>query len=150
MRKGSVRERTKRSAVAGSAGSGGSNDGLRRCLEFTGGGKAGWCPKGNSYPCTGIEALHDVQVVLAAHTLALAVLASEVEGKVSERDVDPAIGELNERLSQARAQAEEAVEEGFEAWDAAQGEAQRTFDELQKSLSSLADRLTRKLEADST
>ena len=96
---------------------------------------------------TGIEALQETQIALAANTLMVATLAEQVSQKVSTSDVDPAIQELNARLGQARQQVNQAVNEGFEAWDSTQRDVQQAFDKLQDGIASAAEQLAKKLDS---
>jgi uncharacterized membrane protein HdeD (DUF308 family) len=97
----------------------------------------------------GIEALQRVQVALAAHTVMLIALDNEVRKKVSTEEVDPAIRDLNTRLGEAREVLTEVAEEGFEAWDAAQRQAEQAFESLQESVNTAAERLAVHLGVDS-
>ena len=74
------------------------------------------------------ETLQEVQVGQAALAIGLRALASEVSGKVTAGDVDPAITEMNEQMKEARVKMEKAAAEGKEAWGQAQKEAQTVFD----------------------
>ena len=96
---------------------------------------------------TGIEALQETQIALAANTLMVAALAEQVSQKVSTSDVDPSIQELNTRLGQARQQVNQAVNEGFEAWDTTQRDAQQAFDKLQNGIASAVEQLAKKLDS---
>jgi uncharacterized membrane protein HdeD (DUF308 family) len=93
----------------------------------------------------GMVALAEAQVFLVAQTAALIALDKEVRQKVSATSVDPAIRELNIQLGDARVAMKAAAEASGEAWDAAQKEANRSFDALRKKATTAAEHLQRDL-----
>jgi uncharacterized membrane protein HdeD (DUF308 family) len=93
----------------------------------------------------GISALQEVQVVLVAQTAMLISLGNEVRNKVSADSVDPAIGELNSLLGDAREAMQQAEAAGSEAWDAAQKEANVSFQKLRGRAQEAAGKLQKDL-----
>ena len=93
----------------------------------------------------GIGALQETQVALGAHTAMILALDNELRKKVSSEEVDPSIRDLNTRLGEAREKMKQVKEASYEAWEAGQKEAERTFDSLQKSVAEAAERLQREL-----
>ena len=93
----------------------------------------------------GAKALQQAQAALADHTAMLLALDNELRKKVSTGDVDPAIKDLNTKLGEARVEAERAAQASAEAWSEAQTEANKRFEELQKSASDVIGRLQKDL-----
>jgi len=93
----------------------------------------------------GLGALQEAQVALVAHTAMLLALDKELRKKVSGSDVDPAIRELNTQLGAAREEMQRTAEASAEAWNAAQDEANKTFDALRKSAAEVSAQLQKEL-----
>jgi len=87
------------------------------------------------------EAVRNNQADLTACTIGLLSLADQVEGKVSADDVDPAIAELNQQLSQARTELEQASDAASESWATLQTGVTESFETLRKSVQEASDRL---------
>lgn len=93
----------------------------------------------------GLAGLQETQLALAALATTQLALALELESKVSSSKVDPAIQELNEELQRARADAETVAAATAEVWDAAQQEANRSFDSLQQVAGDLIGKVQKQL-----
>lgn len=96
----------------------------------------------------GLSSLQNTQIVLVAHTAMLLALDNELRKKVAAEEVDPAIRKLNAELGEARAQMERAAAATAEAWDAAQTEANRSFEALHESAAEVVERLQKELGID--
>ena len=93
----------------------------------------------------GLEAQQETQLAVVANTAMILAFDNELRKKVSSGEVDPAIKNLNTLLGEARVEADRAAKATEEAWDEAQGEANRRFDELQKTTRDVITQLQKDL-----
>jgi uncharacterized membrane protein HdeD (DUF308 family) len=91
------------------------------------------------------RALQETRASLAEHTGMLLALDNELRKKVSSSEIDPAIQELNRRLSEAREQMQAAASATRDSWSTAQHEANAAFEALQNSAAEIAHRLKKEL-----
>ena len=71
--------------------------------------------------------------LVEAH-IAILQLQAEVDDKVSEADVDPAVVKLNEDLGKAREELERSKAAAAEAWTKLQGGVNDAFESLRESV----------------
>jgi len=89
------------------------------------------------------ETVQANQVDLAAGWIAILALQAQVDEKVSSSDVDPTLGELNQRLAAARKQLEESSAATSESWATLQGGVRDAFATLRTSVNQAAERITK-------
>ena len=89
------------------------------------------------------ETVHANQVDLAAGWIAILALQAQVDEKVSSSDVDPTLGELNQKLAAARTQLEESSAAASESWVTLQGGVRDAFETLRASVNQSAERIKR-------
>jgi len=89
------------------------------------------------------ETVQANQVDLAAGWIAILALQAQVDEKVSSSDVDPTLGELNQRLAAARKQLEESSAATSESWVTLQGGVRDAFATLRTSVNQAAERITK-------
>jgi len=74
------------------------------------------------------------QADLAEAHIAILQLQAEVDDKVSEADVDPAVASLNEDLGRAREELERSKAAASESWATLQGGVNDAFESLRTSV----------------
>ena len=84
--------------------------------------------------------------IAALHILLMAVQV-QVDDKISQDSVDPAINALNEQLSVARAEYERMSAATEDSWSALQAGATDAVDTLRTSVQEAADRIQSEIEA---
>ncbi len=89
------------------------------------------------------ESVQASQVDLAAGWIAILALQAQVDKKVSSSDVDPTLGELNQKLAAARKHLEKSSAAGSESWAMLQGGVRDAFETLRTSVNQSAERLKR-------
>lgn len=89
------------------------------------------------------ESVQASQVDLAASWIAILVLQSQVDEKVSSSDLDPAFGELNQQLAAARKQLEKSSAAASESWATLQGGVRESFETLRSSVNQAAEQATK-------
>ena len=89
------------------------------------------------------ETVQANQVDLAAGWIAILALQAQVDEKVSSSDVDPTLGELNQRLAAARKRFEESSAAASESWATLQGGVRDAFETLRTSVHEASDRITK-------
>jgi hypothetical protein len=75
----------------------------------------------------------------------LIALDNEIRRKVAASSVDPAIAEFNTQLGDARIAIKAVADASAEAWDVAQKEANKSFEDLRKKAADAAQDLQREL-----
>jgi hypothetical protein len=81
------------------------------------------------------------QVDIAAAWIAILALQVQVDEKISESDVDPTIGKLNEELSAARTKLQESSAAASEIWATLQDGVRQSFETLRTSVNDATDRI---------
>ena len=89
------------------------------------------------------ESVQASQVDLAAGWIAILVLQAQVDEKISSSDVDPAMGELNDKLAAARKQLEESSAAASESWATLQSGVRDSFANLRMSVNQAAERIAK-------
>ncbi len=89
------------------------------------------------------ETVQANQVDLAAGWIAIFALQAQVDEKVSTSDVDPTLGELNQRLTAARQRLEESSAAASDSWATLQAGVRDAFDTLRVSVNEAAQTIRR-------
>lgn len=87
------------------------------------------------------ETVQANQVDLIEGRIALLALQAQINEKVSAADVDPTIVQLNEELTTARDQLEEATAAASESWATLQQGVRDAFETLRTSVRQAAERV---------
>jgi len=87
------------------------------------------------------ETVQANQVDLIEGRIALLALQAQIDEKVSAADVDPTIVQLNEELTTARDQLEEATAAASESWATLQQGVRDAFETLRTSVRQAAERI---------
>ena len=87
------------------------------------------------------ETVQANQVDLIEGRIVLLALQAQIDEKVSAADVDPTIVQLNEELTTARDQLEEATAAASESWATLQHGVRDAFETLRTSVRQAADRI---------
>lgn len=87
------------------------------------------------------ETVQANQVDLIEGRIALLALQAQIDEKVSAADVDPTILQLNEELTTARDQLEEATAAASESWATLQQGVHDAFETLRTSVRQAAERI---------
>jgi len=87
------------------------------------------------------ETVQANQVDLIEGRIALLALQAQINEKVSAADVDPTIVQLNEELTTARDQLEEATAAASESWATLQQGVHDAFETLRTSVRQAAERI---------
>ena len=80
-----------------------------------------------------------ILAVQAEIDTAAEAIQKRLDEKVSTKDVDPVLQQLNAELGQARAQYEESSEAAEETWTTLQGGLREAFDTLRNSVEDAAE-----------
>ena len=83
-----------------------------------------------SYAVEGAQVMKEMQVSLVEQAALIAALGKELKTKVSSKDVDPAMQELNKDLGEARKTMKEVKSVTMEAWDKLQDESREDIEKL--------------------
>ena len=83
------------------------------------------------------------QVDIATSRIAILALKGQVDEKVTEAEVDPAIVKLNAQLATAREDLEKSSAAASESWNELQAGVRDSFATLSKSVNQAYDRITR-------
>jgi hypothetical protein len=87
------------------------------------------------------ETVQANQVDLVEGRIALLALQAQIDEKVSAADVDPTIVQLNEELTTARDQLEEASAAASESWATLQQGVRDAFETLRTSVRQAAEKI---------
>ena len=87
------------------------------------------------------ETVQANQVDLIEGRIALLALQAQIDEKVSAADVDPTIVQLNEELTTARDQLDEATAAASESWATLQQGVRDAFETLRTSVRQAAERI---------
>lgn len=87
------------------------------------------------------ETIQANQVDIAASWIAILALQAQVDEKISASEVDPAIGDMNQKLGEAREQLAAASDAAADSWVTLQKGVRESFETLRTSVRDASERL---------